>query len=407
MAGFFRRLFGYGDTSAATAQSDGVQLLTPPSSGVIKPKPVTADTALQVSAVYACVKLLSETVGSLPLKVYDTVDGALEEDTTSRLSRILGSAPNGTDTPAEFKETMLLNLMTTGNAYARIVRNNRGELVAMEPLASCQVVVTVVGDGVVYEYVSADGSVTQIPNRQICHWRLMGNGVVGMNPIEYAAGTISNQLASEDFASRYFQAGAKPSGVLSTDMVMTDDQYGQVMGRFANLSDGTDNSHRTLVLEAGMKYQQVQLSPESMQLLESKRYNLEDIARFYGVPSILINDNTSTTNWGSGIEQIKLGWLSTGLAPLLNKIEQRLERTLIPTGQNKRIRFDVSSFLRADTAGMASYTTQLVANGIISRNEARGMIDLAPMAGADQLTAQINQAPVEQLNQEAGNTSDE
>tara|TARA_R100000951_G_scaffold90032_2_gene78191 strand:- start:10720 stop:11952 length:1233 start_codon:yes stop_codon:yes gene_type:complete len=405
MAGFFRRLFGGGDTPAATSQGEGVQSLTPGPSGVIKPKTVTADTALQVSAVFACVKLLSETVGSLPIKVYDTIEGGLEEDTTSRLSTLLGVAPNTTDTPCEFKETMLLNLMTNGNAYAEVARNTRGELISLEPLSAGQTVVTRTPTGVIYEYVSVSGEVRKIPNHNICHWRLMGNGVVGLNPIEYAAGTISNQLASEDFASRYFQSGAKPSGVLSTDMVMTDDQYAQVMGRFSNLSAGTDNAHRTLVLEAGMKYQQVQLTPESMQLLDGKRYNLEDIARFYGVPSILINDNTSTTNWGSGIEQIKLGWLSTGLAPLLTKIEQRLERSLLPPNSKKRIKFDVSGFLRADTAGMTSYTTQLVANGIISRNEARGMIDLAPVDGADELTAQINMAPVDQLNQTNEETS--
>tara|TARA_R110002153_G_scaffold46216_1_gene130367 strand:+ start:1943 stop:3163 length:1221 start_codon:yes stop_codon:yes gene_type:complete len=392
-------------SNSATQQQNGGQSTTPPSSGVIKPKSVTVDSALQVSAVYACVKLLTETVSSLPLKVYNTVDGSLVEDTTSRLATILGSTPNAIDTPVEFKETLLLNLNTNGNAYGQIRRGAGDQLIAIEPLASAQMEVSMIDGVVEYRYTGSDGIPRVLPTDDIIHFRFMGNGIVGLNPIEYAAGSISNQLASEDFASRYFQSGAKPSGVMSTDMVLTDAQHAQVMGRFANMSDGTSNAHRTLVLEAGMKYQQVQLSPEAMQLLENKRYNLEDIARFYAIPSVLINDTTAGTTWGSGIEQIKLGWLSTGLSPLLTRIEQRLERSLTTAGSGVRIKFDTTQFMRADSKGQAEFLSKLVTNGIMTRNEARSRLNLSAMDNADELTAQVNLAPLVDLGSdtESGN----
>ena len=362
-------------SNSATQQQNGGQSTTPPSSGVIKPKSVTVDSALQVSAVYACVKLLTETVSSLPLKVYNTVDGSLVEDTTSRLATILGSTPNAIDTPVEF------------NAYGQIRRGAGDQLIAIEPLASAQMEVSMIDGVVEYRYTGSDGIPRVLPTDDIIHFRFMGNGIVGLNPIEYAAGSISNQLASEDFASRYFQSGAKPSGVMSTDMVLTDAQHAQVMGRFANMSDGTSNAHRTLVLEAGMTYQQVQLSPEAMQLLENKRYNLEDIARFYAIPSVLINDTTAGTTWGSGIEQIKLGWLSTGLS-----------------GSGVRIKFDTPQFMRADSKGQAEFLSKLVTNGIMTRNEARSRLNLSAMDNADELTAQVNLAPLVDLGPtESGN----
>ena len=391
-------------SNQATQQQDGGQSTTPPSSGVIKPKSVTVDTALQVSAVYACVKLLTETVASLPLKVYNTVDGDLVEDTESRLSYLLCSRPNSIDTPVEFKETLLLNLNTNGNAYTQIKRNASGQLIAIEPLASSQMEVSLMSGVVEYRYTGADGIARIIPSDDIIHFRFMGNGIMGVNPIEYAAGSISNQLASEDFASRYFASGAKPSGVMSTDMVLNDAQHAQVMNRFSNMSDGTSNAHRTLVLEAGMKYQQVQLSPEAMQLLENKRYNLEDIARFYAIPSVLINDTTAGTTWGSGIEQIKLGWLSTGLSPLLTRIEQRLERSLTAPNSGIKIKFDTTQFMRADSKGQAEFLSKLVTNGIMTRNEARSRLNLSSLDDADDLTAQVNLAPLGDLGSDTDST---
>ena len=393
-------------SNQATEQKDGGQSTTPPSSGVIKPKTVTVDTALQVSAVYACVKLLTETVASLPLKVYNTVDGQLIEDTESRLSTLLCSQPNSIDTPVEFKETFLLNLTTNGNAYCQIIKSPSGQLIALEPLASAQMEVSLLKGELEYCYTFADGVKRIIPSEMVMHFRFMGNGFLGLNPIEYAAGSISNQLASEDFASRYFQSGAKPSGVMSTDMVLNDAQHAQVMGRFANMSDGTNNAHRTMILEAGMKYQQSQLSPEAMQLLENKRYNLEDIARFYAIPSVLINDTTAGTTWGSGIEQIKLGWLSTGLSPLLTRIEQRLERSLTAPNSGIKIKFDTTQFMRADSKGQAEFLSKLVNNGIMTRNEARARLNLSALGNANELTAQVNLAPLQDLGPATDNSTE-
>ena len=179
--------------------------------------------------------------------------------------------------------------------------------------------------------------------------------------------------------------------------MLDDDQYSQMIQRFRALNEGSTNAHKTLLLEAGMKFQQIQLSPEAMMMLENKRMNIEDIARFYGVPSILINDNKDTTSWGAGIEQIMIGWLNTGLSPLLQRIEQRFERSLLTPAEvnKKRIKFDTTDFIRADAKGQAEFITKLVANGVMTRNEGRQRLDLSPVDGADELTMQINMASID------------
>ncbi len=395
MANFFSTWLGTSLFGSATQQKKGVQDVSPSTHGVVKPKPVTVDTSLQVSAVYACIKLLSETVSSLPLKVYD-VDGAnLVEDKTSKLSRAICWKPNAIDTPLEFRETLMLNLCTNGNAYFLIDQGLAAY--TLQPLSASQMRVEQDENGTLtYKYTRDTGQVEYTAD-QICHIRFMGNGIMGLSPLDYAAGAISNQLATDDFGSNYFVNGAKPSGVLSTDMMLDDDQYSQMIQRFRALNEGSTNAHKTLLLEAGMKFQQIQLSPEAMMMLENKRMNIEDIARFYGVPSILINDNKDTTSWGAGIEQIMIGWLNTGLSPLLQRIEQRFERSLLAPGEvnKKRIKFDTTDFIRADAKGQAEFITKLVANGVMTRNEGRQRLDLSPVDGADELTMQINMASID------------
>ncbi|WP_299081699.1 phage portal protein [uncultured Paraglaciecola sp.] len=393
-------LFG----GAATKQQRGEQTGAPSSYSVKSPKTVTEDTALQVSAVWACVKLLSETVAALPLTVKNVDGERRSKDDKSTLSSILTKTPNARQTPIEFRETMMLNLSLHGNAYAMKQRNGGGDVIGLWPLPAQQMKVELMDDGsVVYmlhKTVAGQLDMTAIAAENMLHIKLFGNGVIGLSPLAHARTSIGLELAAEEFASSYYTNAGKPGGILTIDQILTPTQRELLKEKFADLIEGTDNMHKLQVLEAGMKYQQVQLNPEDMQMMETRRFNLEDIARFWGIPSILINDNKDTTSWGSGIEQIIIGWLNTGLGPMLTRWEQSLESALIPSKDRGavEIRFDIADLLRADTKGRGEFLRSMVSVGLMTRNEGRIKLNLEPVEGGDALTAQINQAPIEQLS---------
>lgn len=389
----------------ATRQKKGDQAGVPDSHAVRSPKAVTEDTALQVSAVWACVKLMAEVVSSLPIKVYQ-VDGRVRTlDEASRLAMLLSHSPNSRQTGMEFMEVVMLNFLMHGNGYARIDRNARGEPIALWPLPAQQMKVELLDDGsLVYVYHEQKNNglnMAAMAAENVLHIKLFGNGLVGLSPIAHARADIGLELAAQEFASDYYINAGKPSGVLTMDEVLTLDQRATMKTKFKDILEGSQNAHKLLLLEGGMKYQQMQLSPADMEVLEARRFNIESIARFWGVPSILINDNKDTTSWGSGIEQIILGWLSTGLGPLLTKVEQRLTKSLIPIAQRKstKIFFDIADLLRADTKSRVEFLTKLVINAIMTVNEAREKLGLPVLdvPAADQLTMQINRLPIEEI----------
>lgn len=389
----------------ATSLKKGEQVGVPSAQSVRSPKPVTEDTALQVSAVWACVKLLTEVISSLPIRVYN-VDGRVKKlDESSDLAMLLSHSPNGRQTGMEFMEVLVLNLMLHGNAYARIERRSNGKPIAMWPLPAQQVKVEMLEDGSVhYIYHNHKNNVLNMAAMHadnVLHIKLFGNGLIGLSPIAHARADIGLELAAQEFASDYYINAGKPSGVLSMDNILTQDQRDLMKLKFKDILEGTERAHKLLLLEGGMKYQQMQLSPADMEVLEARRFNIESIARFWGVPSILINDNKDTTSWGSGIEQIIIGWLSTGLGPLLTKFEQSFTKSLIATKERKKTKlaFDIADLLRADTKSRVEFLTKLVINAIMTVNEAREKLGLPvlDMPAADQLTMQINRMPIEEI----------
>lgn len=360
---------------------------------------VTFDSAMQLSAVWACVKLLSETVASLPLHIYRRTEGGGQVlDTNHPLSILFSGKPNRYQTKVEFFETVLLNLVLHGNAYCGITRMG-GRIVSLMPMMSAQVRVAILADGsVVYEYHKSDG-VEVLSSESVWHLKLMGNGVIGLSPLDYQRNTLGIAQAAENAVTKIYRNGAKPSGVLSMDRVLTPKQREEIRANFSSLTTGSDD--RLMVLEGGVKFDAISLSPQDIELLSSRKFQLNEICRWYGVPSVMVNDTSGSTVWGSGIGQIVEGFYKLTMRPILEKIEASIDANLMGPREvgNRFSEFDFDALLRTDfKTRLESYRIG-VQGSIFTPNECRKEEGLPPVQGGDQLYIQGATVPLTMAGQ--------
>ena len=369
--------FGKGGDSVKT----GIQNPMPTTPTVVK----DFDVAMTQSAFWASVRLLTETVAAMPLVCYesDAATTVKQPRADYDLWKLLNYQPNRYQTRIEFFESMMLNLVTWGNAYMTIERlGNR--IVSIMVLPSSQAEAVLLPDGsIVYQYTDANSNVKIYSEYSIWHVKIFGNGIVGLSPLGYAGNTLG---LSKDLASRQGKLaanGGKTNGILTVDQALKPDQKEAVRRSFAGLQEG--NNDQLFVLEAGFNYQQASLSPTDQQLLESRRFSIEDIARFMGVPGVLINDTQSSTTWGSGIEQINMGFYKLNLKPYLERIESSIKRHLMPREdwETIDIEFSFDSLLRADAATRAETNSKKINSGQASPNEVRASEGLEPKDGGD------------------------
>jgi len=359
---------------------------------------VTEDTAMQVSAVWACVRLLSETVASLPFNVYRKTPNGRELAPDFWFARLMARKPNRYQTRLEFFETMMLNLALHGNAYAKISRVG-GEIKALLPLMTAQVTPSLLADGsIVYQY-EADGNVDVYAEESIWHVKLYGNGIVGKSPLAFGRNIVGITQAAEQAVTKIYTNGGKRSGVLSLDRQLTPVQREQIRTNFSGLTSGTDD--RMLVLEMGMKFDPIAMSPADIELLASRRYQLEEICRWFGVPSVLVNDTSGSTTWGSGIEQLVSGFYKLNLRPYLERFEASISCNLL-SAEEARIyeaEFDFEGLLRSDLKSRLEAYRSGVQGTILTPNEVRVMEGLPRMDGGDELLSQVNMMPLGKLGQ--------
>jgi HK97 family phage portal protein len=375
--GGLRRLWGY-------------QKGEPPSYSSEPAATVTFDTAMQLSAVWACVKLVAETVASLPLYVYKTGANGREIDQNHDLSVLFSGKVNRYQTKVEFFETVLLNLLLYGNAYCHIQKFGE-KIVALLPLNSSQMEVMLMRDGsVAYEYYH-DTGVQVYSEQSIWHLKLFGNGVIGLSPLAHQRNTLGIAIAAEGAVTNIYRNGAKPSGVLTLDKWLTPEQRDQMRQKFYSLSGGTQD--RLMVLEGGMNFNAISLSPQDIELLASRQFQISEICRWYGVPSVMINDTSSTTVWGSGIEQIVQGFYKLTLRPILEKIEASIQVNLNKT-RNREIEFDFNALTRGDLKSRYEAYRIGIHGGFIMPNEARMAEGMAAAEGGDKLYIQGATVPL-------------
>lgn len=372
----------------------GTQVISPASTGELA-SPVTFDTAMQLSAVWACVKLISETVASLPFTVYRNGSEGREAVRTHPVSRLFAGMVNRYQNRVEFLETVVLNLILYGNAYCLIQRiEDGGRIIGLTPLMSSQMKTVLLADGsVVHEY-HHDSGVTVLSSDTVWHLKLMGNGIVGLSPLEYQRQTLGIAQAAEGAVTKVYRNGAKPSGVLSMDRVLKPEQREQIRQNFATLTTGNDD--RLMVLEAGAKFEAIAMSPQDIELLASRKYQVSEICRWYGVPSVMVNDNNGTSVWGSGIEQIVSGFYKLTLRPLLEKIEASMMATFFSEAErrNYEVEFDFEGLLRTDMKSRFEAYRTGIQGGFIKPNEARRWEGLQDAEGGNDLFIQGATVPI-------------
>ena len=391
---FWQNLFSW--FGGSTQRTEGIQITGPGAYADEAAVSVTEDSAMQTSAVWACVKLLSETVASLPVTVYKKTPTGRVRDDEFWLARLMARKPNRYQTRVEFFETIMLNLTLHGNAYCKIIRAGN-TIRSLMPIMSSQVTPALLDDGsVVYEYLS-DGGVEIYSSESIWHIKLYGNGIIGKSPLAFGRNMIGIAQAAEKTVTKVYQNGGKRSGVLSIDRLLTPEQRDAVRANFSTLTTGT--SERLLVLENGMKFDPVSMSPQDIELLSSRKFQLEEICRWFGVPSVLVNDTSGSTTWGSGVEQLVSGFYKLNLRPYLERIENSVSCNLFTEAESKthEFEFDFEGLLRSDFKSRLEAYRTAVAGTIMTPNEVRKIEGLPTVEGGDMLLSQVNMAPIDKL----------
>lgn len=401
---FFGRFTSWLGAIGSTTQNKGIQDSRPAQSVYPKTKDISIDGALQVSAVWACVELLSDVVASLPIYVYQMNNGVRELARDSGLWWLLHTKPNSRQTPMEFFQYMTMNFIMRGNAYARIQRNSRGEAIALWPLAADQIQVTLLDDGSLsYEYYY-DGKIIVYSQDTILHFRDKGNGIVGMSRLDYMRATNNLAVNAQNLTNKLYANDNKRAGVFSIDKTLTPEQRAMVRENFKGLTEAGGDD--LLVLEAGAKFEPLTLTPAEVQLLETRRFSIEDIARWFGIPSILINDLTNRVPYGNNDDLIQF-FYKFKLRSLLVNFEQAMTARVMTVSErsNYTIEFGLDALLRSSLKERMDIYSKAVQNGIYTRNFCRQLENEPPMEGGDMLTAQVNLAPLDMLGKMGGNVS--
>jgi len=346
---------------------------------------VNASSSMKLSAVFACVRLLSEQPASLPITVTRSAKGVREDLSDSPLYQLL-HFPNMFMNSFSFIELMNARLQLHGNSYAVIKFDRKGEPVELIPVDSSCVSVKIYKGQPFYIIDDPEMDVHgTFLFWEVIHFKnLSRNGVTGLSPISCAREGIGLGLASEKFGADFFQKGGNLKGVLETDNTLDDKIFSAWKSRWEKYYGGSVGDHTTPILEYGMKYKALGIPPNDAQFIETRVFQLQDIARFFNVPPTFIGELSRST-FSNG-EQMDLQFVKYCLRPTLKREEVELEQKLVNRNEvgSISIKFNMDGLLRADMKTRAAYEQTLVSSGIITRNEAREIENKAPLPGLDE-----------------------
>lgn len=354
-------------------------------------KRVNERSAMQMTAVYSCVRILAEAVAGLPLHLYRyKEDGGKEKAIDHPLYLLLHDEPNPEMSSFVFRETLMTHLLLWGNAYAQIIRNGKGEVIALYPLMPDRMTVDRDRDGkLYYEYtVSTDdaptvkGTVVRLKPSDVLHIPGLGfDGLVGYSPIAMAKNAIGMAIACEEYGAKFFANGAAPGGVLEHPGTIKDP--GRVRESWQSTFGGSGNANKIAVLEEGMKYTPIGISPEQAQFLETRKFQINEIARIFRVPPHMVGDLEKSSF--SNIEQQSLEFVKYTLEPWLVRWEQSIQRTLFSTEEKKQYftKFNVEGLLRGDYASRMNGYATARQNGWMSANDIRELENMDRIPAED------------------------
>ena len=397
------RLFGMGNMSSGDT---GAQLgagRTTTDAGIN----VTDERAMQVSAVWACVQYITNSVCSLPIGFYrKTADGGRKELTDHYLNALFHVSPNSLMKPRDFRKAMTMQLCLWSNAYAEVTWMGERP-VAIVPLKPGRMTPFIGADGVlVYHYQMAQG-VRVYSQKSIMHMKGFGpDGIVGLERSTYAKNTLGLSVSADVYAAKQFAHGGRSGGgYLMFDDFLTDPQREQARELYSGMSETAYNKGRLWILEGGVKYETDALNPDTMQMLETRKMQLGEIARFFGVPEVMIGAGGSGAGaWPASFEQQLLSFLTFTLQDYIDEWESSIKDSLIIDKRRIFADHDAGGFIKMDSKAKAELQSKWVQNGIKTRNEIRAANNDPAIDGGDDLTAQVNLAPLDKLGQITENT---
>lgn len=379
-APFWRGFFGLGTTSGET---------------------VTFDTAMQLDAVWACVRLIGNSVRTLPCLVY--ADDGVTVDKGNPLYELLHDMPNLDHTASEFWGMVALCLCLDGNFFAEKKMSGK-RLVALVPLHPLSVDVKRNDAGQRLYEVTDKGKKRTLTEDRMFHVRgeLLPGCDRGLSPIGMERNVLGNALAGEKAGAKIYKSGLISTTFLMTDQKLDAPQRKQISETLSSFM-GAEKAGGVAVLEAGFEPKAISINPKDAQMLETRQYSVEQICRIFGVPPVMIGHAADgTTTWGSGIEQLILQFAKTCLAPMLRSIESAVYRDLLDAKTRKTtvVKFSMEGLLRGDSAARAEFLSKMVGAGIYTPDEARAYENKAPEPGGDRLIVQGAMMPLATLGQE-------
>ena len=359
--------------------------------GTTSGKAVTERSAMQMTAVYSCVRILSEAVAGLPLHLYKYTDsGGKAMALDHSLYRLLHDEPNPEMSSFVFRETLMTHLLLWGNAYAQIIRNGKNEIVALYPLMPNKMSVDRDENGRLY-YTYYRGSDEAIKNKEfavtlqpsdVLHIPGLGfDGLVGYSPIAMAKNAIGMAIACEEYGAKFFANGAAPGGVLEHPGTIKDPQ--RVRESWQSTFGGSGNANKIAVLEEGMKYTPIGISPEQAQFLETRKFQINEIARIFRVPPHMVGDLEKSSF--SNIEQQSLEFVKYTLDPWVIRWEQSIQRSLLSKDEKAVyfVKFNLEGLLRGDYQSRMNGYAIGRQNGWMSANDIRELENLDRIPAED------------------------
>lgn len=353
-------------------------------------KGVSSQKAMQLTTVFGCVRVLSESVGMLPCKLFENKEDKREPATAHKVYRLLTAAPNDYMTAQEFWELLVACLCLRGNFYAYKVKAF-GEVVELLPIDPSAVKPKLVDHRAVYEVTWADGRKEDLGQDVIWHVRTLTlDGLTGLNPVAYAREAIGLGLATEEHGSRLFSNGAVTSGVLTTEQQLSDAAFKHLQTQFEKNHEGLTNAHKPMILEMGLDWKPVGLNSEDSQFLETRKFQRDEICAIYRVPPHLVAnlDKASFNN----IEHLGLSFVNYALVPYLTRIESRINVGLLKKSDQGKYyaKFNAGALLRGDLKSRYESYGMGINWGILSPNDCRDLEDMNPRDGGDLYLTPLN-----------------
>lgn len=357
------------------------------------------DKALTLTAVWCAIRLLAESVSSLPVSVYSKQpNGDKLEDSKSPIYNLVKFKPNYYQNKITFFEFIMLSICTEGNSYVQIVRNNSGTPVQLICLDPSNVSVVVNNNELFYQ---VDGGAV-LDSSDMLHFKtITDDGVTGLSPIDQCAKALNWGVSLEEFGSTFFSNGAKPSSILQTDRALSDTALQRLKTSFNNNYGKLKNSNSTIVLEEGLTFKPISISPEQAQFLSSRQFSIEEVARIFNVPPHMLKDLSKSSF--NNIEMQSQEFVTYTLMPYITRIEQEMNLKLFRTNELGKtfIEFNVNGLLRGDVKSRTEAYKTAITNGYMSINEVRQKENMNSIEGGDKHFMQMNMTTIDKIGEDA------